>query len=161
MLVFAAGGDRVFDGTTTTLLSGLINGPAGVTLIRGPNATANYSSPAVGANRGITYTGYTLGGDNPGLYAFANNCCGPIASHTTGTITAASEQPQQPQQPQLPLLPYVSNQLPPTLTFPIGSLVEVAEVSSPPTTLVVVPVEEEQVPEVYVAPVLIPKVYRN
>ena len=164
MLVFAAGGGRVFDGTTTTLLSGLIGAPAGVTLVRGPNAAANYSSPAVGANRSITYTGYTLGGANAGLYAFANNCCGPIASRTTGTITAASQQPQepqQPQQPQLPLLPYVSNQLPPTLTFPIGSLVEVADVSSPPTTLVVVPVEEEQVPEIYVAPVYTPKPYRN
>lgn len=163
MLVFAAGGDRAFDGTTTTLLSGLIGGPAGVTLVRGPNAAANYDSPAVGANRGITYTGYTLGGANAGLYAFANNCCGSIASHTTGTITAATQQPQQPQQPQLPqlpLLPNVSNQ--PQLTIlPLGSLVELADVSPTPTTLVITPVEEEQVPEIYVAPVHKPKSYRN
>ena len=151
MLVFAAGGDRAFDGTTTTLLSGLINGPAGVTLVRGPNAVANYDSAAVGDNIGITYTGYTLAGANAGLYAFATNCCGPVAARTTGSITSA---------PPLTLLPLLPN-LPPTPTFPIGSLVEVAEVSSPPTTLVVVPVEEEQVPEIYVAPVYTPKPYRN
>jgi len=38
-------------------------------------------------------------------------------------------------------------------------LIEVAEVTPPPTLLVVTPVEEE-VPE-YVAPVLAPKPYRN
>ncbi len=151
MLVFAAGGDRTFDGTTTTLLSGLIGGPAGVTLVAGPNAAANYNSAAVGNNQGISYTGYTLSGANAGLYAFATNCCGPVAAHTTGSITAA---------PPLTLLPILPN-LPPSSIIPIGSLVEVADVSPTPTTLVVIPVEEEQAPQIYVAPVHKPKSYRN
>ncbi|PZO05407.1 MAG: filamentous hemagglutinin, partial [Lysobacteraceae bacterium] len=87
MLVFANAGARVFDGTTTAILSGLIGNPAGVTLVAGPGAVANYDSPEVG-NQGITYSGYSLGGADAGLYALALNCCGTVAAHSTGVISA-------------------------------------------------------------------------
>lgn len=151
MLVFAAGGDRAFDGTTTTLLSGLRGSPAGVSLVAGPNAAANFASPNVGANQNITYSGYTLAGANAGLYAFAMNCCGPALAQTTGSITAAPVLPQLPVRPLMPI-PLIS-------TPPSGTLVTVADVTPPPTSLVFIPVEEEELP--YVAPVRKPKPYRN
>ena len=90
MLVFAAGGDKAFDGTTTTTLSGLKGNPVGVTLVAGPGASANFTSPDAGANKRITFTGYTLAGSNAGAYALPVNCCGTIVTSTTGTITAAA-----------------------------------------------------------------------
>jgi len=158
MLVFADGGDRVFDGTNNATLVGLIGNPLNVNLVAGPGAAAFYSTGAVGVNQGITYTGYTLAGSEAGRYAFAFNCCGPVVAHTTGTITAAPDIPDIPLLPQLPLLPHDTG-TPPTIIAPIGSLIEVAEVTPPPTMLVITP-EEEEVPE-YVAPVYAPKPYRN
>lgn len=159
MLVFAAGGDRAFDGTNIATLVGLIGNPLNVSLVAGPNAAAFYSSGAIGANQAITYTGYTLAGTDAGRYAFAYNCCGPIVAHTTGTITAAPDLPQIPQLPtQTPTQTHDAGTSP-GVVAPIGSLIEVAEVTPPLTLLVVTPVEEE-VPE-YVAPVLAPKPYRN
>lgn len=155
MLVFAAGGSRAFDGTNTATLNGLIGNPANVILVPGANAAAFYATGAVGENQTITYTGYTLAGTNAGLYAFAFNCCGPVVAHTTGTITAAPDLPDVPILPTLPNGSVTS----PTIIAPIGSLIEVAEVTSPPTMLVITP-EEENVPE-YVAPVYKPKPYRN
>ncbi len=156
MLVFAASGGRAFDGTNTTTLNGLIGNPLNVNLVAGPNAAAFYSSGAIGENQAITYTGYTLAGADAGLYAFALNCCGPVVAHTTGTITAA---PDLPQLPVLPVLPHGDSGTSPTFIAPIGSLIEVAEVTPPPTMLVITPVQED-VPE-YVAPVFKPKAYRN
>ena len=153
MLVFADGGDRAFDGTNIATLVGLIGNPLNVNLVAGPGAAAFYTSGgAIGANQAITYTGYTLAGSDAGRYAFAFNCCGPIVAHTTGTITAA------PELPLLPVLPRDSGTSP-TITAPIGSLIQVAEVTPPPTMLVIAP-EEEEVLE-YVAPVYAPKPYRN
>ncbi|WP_330969435.1 two-partner secretion domain-containing protein, partial [Lysobacter sp. A3-1-A15] len=113
MLVFADGGDKTYDGTTSTTLSGLKGSPAGVTLVAGPNASAHYDSPDVGANTGISYTGYTLGGADAGLYALAANCCGPVSAHTTGTITAAATPPPPPPPP-----PPVTPPPPPPVTPP-------------------------------------------
>jgi len=158
MLVFAAGGDRAFDGTNNATLVGLIGNPLNVSLVAGPGAAAFYSTGAIGVNQGITYTGYTLAGSEAGRYAFAFNCCGPIVAHTTGTITEAPEIPDIPLLPQLPILPHDTGTSP-TIIAPIGSLIEVAEVTPPPTMLVITS-EEEEVPE-YVAPVYAPKPYRN
>jgi len=155
MLVFAAGGDRAFDGTNIATLNGLIGNPLNVSLVAGPDAAAFYSSGVIGENQAITYTGYTLAGTDAGLYAFAYNCCGPIVAHTTGTITAA---PELPQIPQLPTQTHDTG-ISPTIIAPIGSLIEVAEVTPPPTMLVITPIEEDT-PE-YVAPVYTPKPYRN
>lgn len=164
MLVFGAGGDREFNGTNTATLVGLIGNPANVSLVAGPNAAAFYSTGAVGPDQGITYTGYTLAGSDAGLYAFAYNCCGPVVAHTTGSITAAPDIPDEPEipeipeSPQLPLQPTYTGTSP-TIIAPNGSLIEVAEVTPPPTMLVITS-EEEEVPE-YVAPVYAPKPYRN
>ncbi|MHB8911597.1 MAG: two-partner secretion domain-containing protein, partial [Lysobacter sp.] len=96
MLVFAAGGDKTFDGTTTTTLAGLKGDPAGVTLVAGPGSSANFTSPDPGANKRITFTGYTLAGTNAGAYALPVNCCGPVVASTTGTIMAAGGGPPPP-----------------------------------------------------------------
>ena len=162
MLVFGAGGDRAFNGGTATTLVGLIGNPAGVTLIAGPNAAANYNTPLAGQAQTITYTGYSLGGANAGAYALAFNCCGPVVAHTTGTITAVTTVPP--------------TTVPPTTVPPVGQpvlgITPVAWV--PPMTTALVSVTEETVPEsmlavteveetppVYVAPVRVPKPYRN
>ncbi|MBB6600280.1 filamentous hemagglutinin N-terminal domain-containing protein [Luteimonas sp. MC1825] len=92
MLVFATGGDRPYDGTTATTLTGLKGNPDGVILVAGPDAAADFDSPEEGTG-GITYSGYTLGGPNAGAYALAVNCCGTVAAHTTGTITPAPTTP--------------------------------------------------------------------
>ncbi len=179
MLVFAAGGDKVFDGTTATTLTGLVGNPAGVTLVAGPGSSADYDSPEVGDNKSITFTGYTLGGSNAGAFALPVNCCGTVVSHTTGDITAAVTPPPVTPPPVTP--PPVT---PPPVTPPPGttppppgepifiSPPPVILPPSPPPTLVVVPPEsptplvlvETPVPEEvppYVAPVFAPKPYRN
>ncbi|HEY9399902.1 MAG TPA: filamentous hemagglutinin N-terminal domain-containing protein, partial [Luteimonas sp.] len=93
MLVFATGGDKTYDGTTTTTLTGLKGDPLGVILVGGPSATANFDSPEAGVNKGITFTGYTLAGVNAGAYALPFNCCGPVVAHTTGTVTPPNSLP--------------------------------------------------------------------
>ena len=173
MLVFANAASRAFNGTTTAILSGLIGNPAGVTLVAGANAVANYDSPEVGT-RGITYSGFTLGGANAGLYALALNCCGTIAAQSTGIITAAPPPPvilpppppvlPPPPPPPPPVLvpppPLVTPPVtPPTITPP--TLVAMTPPPPPTTVLTVVPVEEEEEVPPYVAPVRVPKPYRN
>ncbi|WP_222708366.1 filamentous hemagglutinin N-terminal domain-containing protein [Alkalisalibacterium limincola] len=155
MLVFARAVGREADGTTTAILDGLKGDPNGVSLVAGPNAVANYASAEAGTH-GITYSGYTLGGADAGLYALAENCCGPVTAHTTGTIAAAAPTPPPP--PLLPA-PIVSPVLAP------ATLVAVSQPPPPATMLTVVPAEEEvhEVPEAppYAAPVRAPKPYRN
>ena len=183
MLVFADGGNKTFDGTTSTTLAGLKGGPAGVTLVAGPGASANFDSPDVGTNRGISFSGYTLGGTDAELYALPVNCCGPVIAHTTGTIAAADTPPPPPPVTPppvtpppppvtpppavIPLLPPVGEPLlgipPRTPVFvpPPEVLVTVAPESPPPMTLTVTPVQVPDVPPPYVAPVRAPKPYRN
>ncbi len=157
MLVFANAAPRVFDGTNTAVLSGLIGNPAGVTLVAGPNAVARYDSPDVGS-RAITYSGYTLGGANAGLYALALNCCGTAVAHSTGTITAT------PPPVVVPPPPLVTTPVVPP-TIPPPTLVAVTQPPPPTTVMTVVPavvrVEEEKKVPPYVAPVRAPKPYRN
>ncbi len=159
MLVFANAAARAVNGTTTAILSGLIGNPAGVTLVAGPNAVANYDSPDVGS-RAITYTGYTLGGASAGLYALALNCCGTVVAHSTGTITAAPPPPPPPPPVIVPPPPLVT---PPRVTPTITPPTVIVNTTPPPptTVLTVVPVEEEEVAPPYVAPVRAPKPYRN
>ncbi|MEO8455348.1 MAG: filamentous hemagglutinin N-terminal domain-containing protein [Sphingomicrobium sp.] len=84
--------NKVFDGTTTAVLSGFNTTPTsgvpnGVTLVAGPNATATFDNSAIGSNVGITYAGYTLGGANADQYALAGSCCASTF-RTTGSIVA-------------------------------------------------------------------------
>ncbi|MGV8941994.1 MAG: filamentous hemagglutinin N-terminal domain-containing protein [Lysobacter sp.] len=176
MLVFADGGDKVFDGTTATTLAGLKGDPAGVTLVAGAGSSANFLSPDEGANKPITFSGYTLAGTGAGSYALPVNCCGPIVTSTTGTITAAAVPPVTPP-PVTP--PPVTPEVPPAVDLPPrpgapvlgivppgavlppppGALVVVSPESPRPMTLVVVAPPEVVPP--YVAPVRVPKPYRN
>jgi len=93
MLVFPDGANKSFDGSTATTFTGLKGSPAGVTL--NPGAIPNFDTAAVGANKTVNFTGWTLtqGPILPGgvdiNYAFANSCCGPAVARTTATIIAA------------------------------------------------------------------------
>ncbi len=102
MLVFADGGTKEFDGTTSVTLSGLKGSPAGVTLVASPAAQASFDSSAVGTNKQITYSGYTLSGPNAASYALATACCGPAVARSTGTITAAAPPPAPTPAPPAP-----------------------------------------------------------
>ena len=68
-LVFPTGPDKTFDGTTATTLTALSGTPAGVTLVPGATPVANFDTPAVGAGKLITYSGYGL--DAVGALSFA------------------------------------------------------------------------------------------
>lgn len=92
MLVFPDGGDKTFDGTTATTLSGLKGGPTGVSLVAEPGSTATFDSPAVGTDKIVSMTGYSLAGANAGNYALAVACCGPAVARTSASITAGSSQ---------------------------------------------------------------------
>ncbi|MGB4114971.1 MAG: filamentous hemagglutinin N-terminal domain-containing protein [Polaromonas sp.] len=89
MLVFPEA-TKFFDGTTTAFLTTLKGAPAGVTLIAGAGSSATFDTATAGINRTVSFTGYTLGGPNAALYAFASNCCGPITQKTTATIRPAA-----------------------------------------------------------------------
>ncbi len=123
MLVFAAGGDKTYDGTTTTTLTGLKGNPVGVTLVAGPGSSANFTSADPGANRRITFTGYTLAGTNAGAYALPVNCCGPVVGHTTGTIVATGPTTPPPVTPPPVTPPPVTPPpvTPPPVTPPTGT----------------------------------------
>lgn len=144
MLVHAAGGDKPYDGTTATTLVGLKGNPADVTLVAGPGASANFDSPEVGINRGISFTGYTLAGSNAGAYALPFNCCGPVTAHTTGTITAAVTPPPVIPPPVTPPPPVIPPPVTPPPVTPPGTPV------TPPGTPVAPPVT----PPGIVAPIL-------
>ena len=117
MLVFAASGDKTFDGTTTTSLSGLKGAPTGVTLVAGPGNTANFNSPDVGTDKAITFTGYTLAGTNAGAFALPTNCCGTVVTSTTGNILAAPlPPPVAPPPPAPPPPPPVALPPPPVIS---------------------------------------------
>jgi large exoprotein involved in heme utilization and adhesion len=179
MLVFAAGGDKPFDGTTATTLTGLKGDPIGVTLLAGPNSAANFDSADFGTNKHITYTGYTLGGPYADAYALALNCCGAVVAHTTGTIapppgappptttpppTNTPPPPHRPPPTTLPPPPGTTVLgVPPPVTIipppPPGTVINVVPVAPPPVTLAVTTPPKKVVH--YVAPVRVPKPYRN
>ena len=90
MLVFANAADKEFDGTTTAFLSSSLKGnPAGVSLVQGPGSSANFDSPWEGADKIVTFSGYTLTGVNAASFALPVSCCGPVVAKTTGTILPA------------------------------------------------------------------------
>jgi filamentous hemagglutinin family protein len=134
MLVYGVG-DKNFDGTTATTLSGLRGSPAGVTLVAGPAAAANFDTAAVGLEKPITFTGYTLGGPAAASFALPVPCCGPAVAHTTGNILALA-------------LPPVPVPIPPVPVAPVPVPVPVV----PPPVVVVVPPPIVQPPPVVVQP---------
>jgi filamentous hemagglutinin family protein len=150
MLLFP-NGDRVFDGTTTTTLSGFntnaISGsPGDVRLVAGPDAQATFAQSGVGTGIGITYSGYTLAGADAGRYALAGSCCVSTFA-TTGTISPAAV-----------VLPPVI--VPPVVVPPVVVPPVVPPVVVPPVVLPVVPpvVVPPATPPVIVPPVVLPPV---
>jgi filamentous hemagglutinin family protein len=91
MLVFPDGANRIYDSTNIATFTGLKGAPAGVTLAGA--GVANFDTKAVGANKTVTFTGFSLAQgavQNGGLginYALANTCCGTIEGKTTANIT--------------------------------------------------------------------------
>ena len=104
MLVFAAGGDKTFDGTTVATLSALKGNPAGVTLVAGPGSFAAFDTPDVGTGKAITLSGYSLGGADASKYALPVSCCGPVVTRTTANISAAVIVVPPPVEPPPPVV---------------------------------------------------------
>jgi len=195
MLVFPDGANRTFiAGSTVATFTGLKVDtlgalPAGVTLAGA--GTANFDTDAVGVNKTVSFTGYTL--TQPAVvmggaginYAFANSCCAlPIVGRTRATIIAA-----------LPPVPPIPPGIPPVLPIvpdiPIEAILapgfvmgeemflatgpawvptvvdtrtppQLLSIAPPPVPVVVPPPRvEEERPPVYVPPVLPPKQDRN
>ena len=150
MLVYATGGDKVFDGSATTTLSSLIGNPLGVTLVAGSGSTATFDNAVVGTDKVITFDGYSLGGSNAGDFALAANCCAPKPLTTTGTISAVVPPVIVPPVVVPPVIPPVV--VPPVVVPPVIPPVVVPPVVVPP--VVVPPV----IPPVVVPPVVVPPV---
>ncbi|PKO34062.1 MAG: filamentous hemagglutinin [Betaproteobacteria bacterium HGW-Betaproteobacteria-7] len=105
MLVYPGVTDKTFNGDTTatlsgfksTALSGLV--PGTVTLLAGPGATANFDSAAVGTDKTVTFSGYSLAqdpivaGGNAANYALPVDCCASVGGKTAGNIIAAVVEP--------------------------------------------------------------------
>jgi filamentous hemagglutinin family protein len=143
MLVFAAGGDKTFDGSTATTLTGLKGAPAGVTLVAGPASVANFDSAAVGAGKVIGFSGYSLAGAAADSFALPVACCGPIVARTTGSIAAAAPAPAP-----LPPLPVV---VVPVVPVPVPVVIAPPALIIPapvvaPTTVVAAPVSSVAAP---------------
>jgi len=149
MLVIPGGGDKTFDGTTVTTLTFLKGTPAGVTLIAGAGNTANFDTAAVGTDKTITYTGYSLGGANATDFALPVSCCAPVVQRTTGNITPVIVPPEVVVPPEVIVPPVVV--VPPIEVLP--PVVDVPVVIPP---VIVVP--PDVVPPVVVPPVVVPPV---
>ena len=93
MLVFPDGGDKVYDGTTVTTLSGLKGSPAGVTLLAGADSTADFANPLVGIDKRVLFSGYELIGVDAGKYAFTGTAAVPVAAICCAQWTTAAIAP--------------------------------------------------------------------
>jgi hypothetical protein len=177
---------KPFDGTTVAAFTGALRGlPPGVTL--GLPGTANFDTPAIGANKTVSFTGATLtqgpivtGGAGIN-YAFTNPCCGPAVARTTGTIIAALPvvPPIPPVAPPVaPLVPpiYPDELLGPETLLPEGIIMglmpsvvmaglppQLLSIAPPPRPVVVPPPPPvvQEAPPVYVPPVRPLKQDRN
>ena len=143
MLVFAAGGDKTYDGTTAATLTSLQGSPTGVTLVAGPGSSATFDTADIGTGKTVTFTGYSLAGANANNYALPVSCCGPNvgSANTIATISA----------PPVVVPPVV---VPPVVVPPVV----VPPVVVPPVVVPPVVVPPVVVPPVVVPPVVVPPV---
>jgi filamentous hemagglutinin family protein len=141
MLVYPIG-DKVFDGSATTLLSGLKGNPDGVALLAQAGSQAVFSDAGIGSDKPITFSGYGLTGQNAAFYALPIGCCDQLG-RSTGTI--------QPRPPAPPAVPPVVPPVVPPETPPV-----VPPVVPPETPPVVPPVVPPETPPV-VPPVVPPE----
>lgn len=149
MVVYANGGNKAFDGTTATTLSSLKGNPAGVALVAGFGSSANFSDTAVGADKPVTFAGYTLTGTNASEYALAASCCGPVVGRTTANITAPVL--TLPGAPPAITPPGIASQ-PPATVAPVASplIVPFGVIPQAPMALSLV------VPQTSAAPIVVP-----
>jgi filamentous hemagglutinin family protein len=93
MLVSVQGNDKVYDGNTTATLSfkgdPTVGGTKQVTLDAGAGATATFYDKNAASNIGITYSGYSLGGTDAGLFALPVFYCTTVPGRTSANITPA------------------------------------------------------------------------
>ncbi|MDO8788398.1 MAG: filamentous hemagglutinin N-terminal domain-containing protein [Sulfuritalea sp.] len=179
MLVFPDGANKTFDGSTATTFTGLKGNPAGVTL--NPGAIPNFDTAAVGDNKTVNFTGWTLtqgpivtGGVSTN-YALATSCCGPAGGKTIANITAAP--PVVPPVPPMAVPAYVAEEmlggeLAPEAASPW--IPTIVQTTTPPQLLAFAPepvpvlavdepvvVPAETPPRLYVPPVRLRKQDRN
>ena len=177
-LVFPAGADKVFDGTTSAAfnsfkpdINGIVPGGGGMTLAGG---TANYASAGPGVDIPITFNGFTLGGTSAG-FSLPVGCCGAV-TRTTGTITAGAA-PVPPIQvtpilpiPVTPDLPIQVTPVLPLLGLPLLAglnFTNLGGITMPTFAVAEVPpaVREEVAPPppppAYVPPPFVPRQTRN
>ena len=162
MYVFASVADKTFDGTNTATLTGLKGNPLGATLVAGSASTAVFENAAVGGNKVVNYSGYTLNVTGPNRYVLAVPCCGPAVAKTTGNIVAAVTQPpietpplvvpQQATRPMflIPATPFLSSYIPLTVVSAETPTVGVVEETTE------APIEKSS-PVPYVAPERAPR----
>src|SRR5450830_413265 len=158
MLVFATGGDKIYDGTTATTLTSLQGSPAGVTLVASPSSNAIFDTADIGTAKAITFTGYSLTGTNATDYALPVSCCGPNAgsANTIGAISAPPVVIPPVVVPPVVVPPVV---VPPVVEPPlVAPPVVVPPVVVPPVVVPPVVVPPVVVPPVVVPPVVVPPV---
>ena len=158
MLVYATGGDKTFDGSATTTLSGLVGDPLGVSLVAGPNSTAKFDDATIGTDKTITFDGYSLAGLNASDFALAADCCTGVRT-TTGTILAGSVPPVvvPPVTPPVVVPPVVTPPVTPPVVVPpvVTPPVTPPEVVPPLVTPVIQPTPSGKLPPVIVVPPLL------
>ena len=156
MYVFASVADKTFDGTTTATLTGLKGNPLGATLVAGAGSSALFENAAIGGNKVVNYSGYSLNVTGPNSYALAVPCCGPAVAKTTGNIVAAATSPlvvpPQATRPMflIPATPFPSSYIPLTVVSAETPTVGVVEETTE------APIEKSS-PVPYVAPERAPR----
>jgi len=150
MLVFPAGGDKTYDGTTATTLSSLKGNPAGVTLVASSGSAANFDTPDVGTGKTVTFTGYSLGGVDAARYALAVPCCGPVVAKTTASITAAPVPVPPPAAAPPPAVAPPPAAAPPPAVAPPPAAAPPPAVAPPPP-VAVLPVDTRVFPPLFFA----------
>jgi filamentous hemagglutinin family protein len=154
MLVFADGGNKTFDGSTLTTLTGLKGAPAGVSLVAAGGSNATFDTAAVGTAKAVSFTGYSLAGADAANFALPVQCCGPLIGRAMTTADIAAGPPPPPPPPPAPAPP-------PVVVVPVPvAPVPVPVIIVPPPVIVVpeVEVNAEGMPQFasfVVAPVLL------
>ncbi|MDO9215160.1 MAG: filamentous hemagglutinin N-terminal domain-containing protein [Methylococcales bacterium] len=136
MLVYPDGGDKPFDGNTTTTLTSLKGNPGGVTLVSDPTSIATFDTADEGTGKIITFSGYSLVGANAGSYALPISCCAPVVvQRTTGNITPVVVSPVVVSPVVVPPVVVPSVVVPPSKIIPPGTILPPG-VTIPPGTII-------------------------
>jgi formylglycine-generating enzyme required for sulfatase activity len=85
--------DKVYDGTTTATITGtaVINGLINSDIVTIVNGTASFANAAVGNNKTVTFSGFSLGGADSGKYTLSAQPASVTANITAATSTIEIE----------------------------------------------------------------------